>query len=153
MTVLLHRGGTEVGAYHGPGGHLCFAYTGPRTGGGTCLVATGRNGWAFELETAEPGPSVLLVAAQRQTATVRIPVVGGGWFVVHPKPVTGFDVSAAALVTNLRKLQLTGNRAEAFNASQQLLGHTHDCSGLDGPTNCGPWTGLVDARIQPAAAK
>lgn len=147
--VLLKQRGLRVGVARDEAGQLCFTYVGTRHGGGRCMVATG---WSFEVAAADPGPvQVLMVAADPRTAEVRIPRTDGGLLVVRPARVAGVDANVAVVAADLGVLRLGGNLAEAFDADGRLLGHTHDCSGLGGPADCGPWTGLIDAAIRPPA--
>lgn len=154
VTVLLREGRARVGVHHDETPHTCFAYVGTRQGGGHCMVAVGtpdRLGWVVEVAAADVGPwRVLMVAADPRVAEVRVPRADGGTFTVRPREVAGFDVRVAAVPVDGVPLRPDGNAVTAYDAAGRLLGRTHDCAGLGGPPDCGPWDGVLDARAKAA---
>ena len=54
------------------------------------------------------------------------------------------------LTADVAGLELGGNGVTAYDEAGTLLGRTHDCAGLGGTDDCGPYDGVFDKRIQPA---
>ncbi|HEU0130140.1 MAG TPA: hypothetical protein VFQ85_04020 [Mycobacteriales bacterium] len=144
-TPLLRHGRLRVGVHREDPGRVCFGYVGSRQGGGHCMINTG---WALEVATASPGPtSILMVVGDPRTAEVRIPRTDGGTLTVRPRYLPKEDAYAAVVEVDLSTLRLGRNAPAAYDAQGRLLGHTHDCAGLGGPPDCGPYTGLIDERM------
>jgi hypothetical protein len=155
VKVLARRAGVVIGAYRDSGGGVsdrpCFIANGAGRAGGACMNAVGhpgQPGWALELRADTYGTQdVLLVAADPRVALVRIPRSNGGHLEVVPRPVGVTTRLLAVVFEPLDALVLSGNRAQAFDAQGRLLGTTHDCEGLGGPPDCGPYEGLIDEGL------
>lgn len=151
-----------VGAYRDRGegsrDRPCFIANGAGRSGGFCMSAVGspgRSGWALELHGETYGSQgVLLVAADPRVALVRIPRTRGADVEVVPRAVGAVTQLLGVVFEPLDGLMLRGNRAQAFDAQGRLLGTTHDCEGLGGPPDCGPYSGLIDDRLaRPSPAR
>ena len=128
----------------------CFAADGGGQGGGSCMTLVGDGvhaGWAVELGRGSYGKDLLFVATDPRAAVVRIPRSSGKDFTVVPHHVRGLRQLVAVAVDPPKDLALSGNKAQAFDASGRLLGTTHDCEGLGGPPDCGPYDGLLDKNF------
>jgi hypothetical protein len=104
-------------------------------------------GWAVELSRQTFGKDVLFVATDPRVAVVRIPRPSGSDYEIVPRHVRGVRQLVAVSVDPPRDLVLSGNKVQAFDASGRLLGTTHDCEGLGGPPDCGPYDGLLDKNF------
>lgn len=156
ITVLAERADVVIGVYQDRGagsrGRPCFIANGAGRSGGYCMSAVGspeRPGWALELHGETYGSQdVLLVAADPRAALVRVPRTRGADLEIVPRHVASVTHLLAVVFEPLDGLMLRGNRAQAFDAQGRLLGTTHECEGLGGPPDCGPYRGLIDERLR-----
>jgi len=140
-------GATQVGVYQDQAG-TCFGYTGSESGGGHCMRAVGKGGWAVEVSLITAGDApVLLVAGDARTAVVRVPRPGLTPLVIQLTRYPGISAPVAAIPVDPTAISLTGNVVAGYDARDRLLGHTHACEGGGGPTDCGPFTGLIDQTM------
>jgi len=145
---LAGTGATQVGVYQDEAG-TCFGYTGSNSSGGYCMRAVGNRGWALEVKLITAGDSpVLLVAGDDRTTVVRVPRSGQAPLVVRLDRYPGISAPVGAVPVDPTKISLVGNVVAGYDAQGSLLGHTHDCEGLGGPKDCGPYTGLLDRNMQ-----
>lgn len=145
---LAGTGATQVGVYQDAAG-TCFGYSGSQSSGGYCMRAVGNRGWAVEVELITAGDSpVLLIAGDDRTAVVRVPRAGLAPLVARLGRYPGTSAPVAAVPVDPTKISLAGNVIAGYDAQGRLLGHTHDCEGLGGPKDCGPYTGLLDQNMR-----
>lgn len=141
----------HVGAYDDTAG-TCFAY---RTGGGSsgvhCMRALGPGGWAVETSAHGSGPSsFVLLAADPAVAEIRVPRRSGGELMVRPRRLPGVAMQVEVLTADVAALDLGRNGVTAYDDAGVLLGRTHDCAGLGGTDDCGPYDGVFDRRLKRA---
>lgn len=153
VQVLVDLGDLIVGVYPRSDASRtwpCFAADGGGHGGGSCMTVVGDDrhpGWAVELSAQTYGRDVLFVAADPRVAVVRLRRASADDFEIVPHRVRGVRQLVAVIVEPPEDLQLSGNKVQAFDASGRLLGTTHDCEGLGGPPDCGPYEGLLDKNM------
>lgn len=148
VRALPQAGTTRVGVYEDQAG-TCFGYAGKSSQGAYCMRAVGPRGWAVEVDLIDAGgSSVLLVAGGPSTTQVRVPRIGLAPLVVPLHKVPGISASVAAVAVDPTTINLTANGVTGYDAQGRLLGHTHDCEGLGGPKDCGPYDGLVDRTMK-----
>ena len=142
----------HVGAYD-DGAGSCFAYRAVAAGsaGVHCMRALGPGGWAVETSAQGSGPNAfVLLAADPAVSEIRVPLKGGGERRVRPRRLPGVTMQVEVLTADVDGLDLGGNGVTAYDADGVLLGRTHDCAGLGGTDDCGPYDGVFDKRIPPA---
>ena len=142
--------GLHVGAYDDEAG-TCFVYRDDGSSGTHCMRALGPGGWAVETAVKGSGPSsFVLLAADPAVARVTVPLAGGGAIDVRPRRVPGVTMLVDVLTVDAAAFDLSGNGVTAYDADGVLLGRTHDCAGLGGTDDCGPYDGVFDKRLKPA---
>jgi hypothetical protein len=148
VVELLNGDALLVGAYEMSG--TCFAYRTQTVTGSHCMRALGPGGWAVETSLiGEDGSSALLVGADPSVVEVRVPLKAGGHLTVRPGRIDGVPQHVDAIALDPATVDLTGNGVTAYDGAGVLLGRTHDCAGLGGTPDCGPYDGVFDKRIQP----
>lgn len=149
VVELLRNDALLIGAYDDEAS-TCFAYRASTRAGVHCMRALGAGGWAVETFLAGSGEaSAVLIGADPAVAEVRVPMRAGGHQTVRPRRVEGVQQLVEVLMVDPATVDLTGNGVTAYDAAGVLLGRTHDCAGLGGTPDCGPYDGVFDKRIEP----
>jgi hypothetical protein len=154
VQVLVDRPGLISGVYSRSDERRswpCFVSNGGGQGGGTCMTLVGDGvhpGWAVEIDVQTFGTDVLFVATDPRVAIVRVPRKSGGTLDLIPRAVKGMRQRVRVSLAPLNDLDLAGNTVKAYDAGGRLLGTTHNCEGLGGPADCGPYDGLIDKTMR-----
>jgi hypothetical protein len=152
VVELARTDALHVGAYD-DGSSTCFAYRATAAGsaGVHCMRALGPGGWAVETSVHGSGPAAfVLLAADPAVAEIRVPRKSGGELEVRPRRLAGVPMQVEVLTADVAALDLGGNGVTAYDEAGVLLGRTHDCAGLGGTDDCGPYDGVFDQRLTPA---
>lgn len=111
------------------------------------VVAVG--GWAAEVQLLSDGDrSVLVAAGPPRTVTVRVPRRDGKPLVLTLQRLPGISAGVAAVRVDPDSLELSDNGVAGYDEQGRVLGHTHNCEGLGGPPDCGPYEGPLDEAMR-----